>query len=109
MAGLWAQNPWINQRQFHKTIMELMDVREAEQLIKTPQQMQEEQQQAAQQAAQQQQMALQAEKLKQQFETEGKLRLSDKDFKEELTVNEQEFGFDMALEGVKQEADKGEK
>ena len=109
MAGLWAQNPWINQRQFHKTIMELMDVREAEQLIKTPQQMQEEQQQAAQQAAQQQQMALQAEKLKQQFETEGKLRVSDKDFKEELTVNEQEFGFDMALEGVKQEADKGEK
>jgi len=101
LAGMWMNNPVINQHQFHKAVAELMDIREP--IVKTPQQMQQEQQQAAQQAAQQQQMALQAEKLKQQFETEGKLRVSDKDFKEELTVNEQEFGFDMALEGVKQE------
>ena len=49
LAGMWKDNPWINQYQWNKTLMELSDIREAQYLLKTPQQIQQEQQQQMQQ------------------------------------------------------------
>jgi len=101
MAQMWAESPWINQYQMAKTMMELLDIREADQLLKTPQQFMQEMQQQQQAVMMQKQQEVQAE-------TRGKLTTSDKDFKEELVLNEQEFGHNMALEAIKQEAS-GEK
>jgi len=97
MAQMWAESPWINQYQMAKTMMELLDIREADQLLKTPQQFMQEMQQQQQAAMMQKQQEVQAE-------TRGKLTTSDKDFKEELVLNEQEFSHNMALEAIKQEA-----
>ena len=97
LAGMWKDNPWINQYQWNKTLMELSDIREAEYLLKKPQQFQQEMQQQAQ-------MQQMAEMQKQQYETHGKLAVSDQDFKEEYQLNEQEFGHNLVLEGIKQEA-----
>lgn len=94
LAGMWKDNPWINQYQWNKTLMELGDVREAEYLLKTPQQMQQEQAQAAK-------MQMLAEHQKQQYETQGKLQISHKDFEEAGVLAEQEFEHDMALEAIK--------
>ena len=52
---------------------------------------------------QQQQAAMMAEVQKQKFETEGKLVVSDKDFKEAGILAEQKFGFDLALKAVEGE------
>jgi len=95
MAQLWMQSPWINQHQFTKLLMELLDVRERDQLMKTPEQIQQEMQQQAQ-------SQMMAEQMKQRYETEGKLITSQQDFKEELALNEQEFQHDMTLEAIKQ-------
>ena len=108
LAGMWKDNPWINQYQWNKTLMELGDIREAETLLKTPDQFQKEVQQ-------QTQMAMMAEQMKQRYETEGKLvlgkvqtadkiKISQKDFQEDLILGEQEFRHDMAIEAVKKEA-----
>jgi len=97
MAAMWAQNPWINQYQFNKTMMELMDIREADYLLKQPEQFMKE----IESQAQQQMMAEQA---KQRFETEGKLVVSQQDFQEESALAEQEFGHNLALEALKLEA-----
>ena len=97
LAGMWKDNPWINQYQWNKTLMELSDIREAQYLLKTPQQIQQEQQQQMQQ---QQMMEAQ----KQQFETEGKIKTSHKDFIEATALSEQEFGHDLVLEAIKKEA-----
>jgi hypothetical protein len=96
LASVMLQNPWINQRQWWKTIFELGDIREADYLLKKPEQFQQEMQQ-------QQQQAQMAEVQKQQLETGGKLKVSDKDFKEAGVLAEQQFGYDLALKAVEGE------
>jgi hypothetical protein len=96
LAPLLQQNPWIEQRQWLKTILELGDIREAEYLLKSPQQFMQEMQQ-------QQQAAMMAEVARQQYETKGKLTISEKDFQEDLVLNEQTFGHDMALKAIEGE------
>jgi hypothetical protein len=96
LAQVMLQNPHINQHQWWKTIFELGDIREADYLLKTPQQMQQEMQQ-------QQQAQMMAEQMKQKYETEGKLITSDKDFKEDTQLAEQKFGHDLALKAVEGE------
>jgi len=97
LAQMWGQHPWINQYQMLKTVMELMDIQEADLLLKSPQQFMQEMQQ-------QQKSQMMAEQSKVQSEVQGKLVTSDKDFKEQIKLNEQEFGYDMVLESIKQEA-----
>lgn len=108
MAGMWKDSPWINQYQYTKLMMELLDIRETESLLKTPQQFAQEmqQKQQAMMMAQQKQQQLEtsAEQAKKQFETTGKLKVSDKDFKEEIVLQEQEHQHDMALAAVEKEA-----
>lgn len=94
LAGMWKDNPWINQYQWNKTLMELGDIREADYLLKSPQQMQQEQMQAVK-------MQMIAEQQKQMYETQGKIAVSDKDFKEAQVLSEQDFQHDMALEAIK--------
>ena len=93
-AGMWKDSPWINQYQWNKTLMELSDIREAEYLLKSEQQMQQEQQQAAK-------MQMMIEQTKQQYETQGKLQISQQDFQEDTRLAEQEHQHDMALEAIK--------
>jgi len=97
LAGMWKDNPWINQYQWNKVLMELSDIREADYMLKTPEQYQQEMQQNVR-------MQMMAERAKQQFETQGKIAVSDKDFQEEQELGEQQFGYDLVLEGIKQEA-----
>ena len=101
MAQLWSQNPWINQYQYTKLMMELLDVREAEYLLKTPQQFQQE---MVQQVRQQMMAQEKAERQKREFEAEGKSAVSKTDFQEDLVLGEQEHQHDMALEALRQEA-----
>ena len=96
MAPLMQQNPWINQYQWTKTLLELADVREAEQLLKQPQQF-------AQEMQQQQQAAMMAEQLKTKLEADKKIKVSDKDFQEQLVLNEQEHGHNLALTALEKE------
>lgn len=98
MAQLWAQSPWINQFQFNKVLMELLDIREAELLIKSPQQFQQEIQS-------QQQAAMMAEVMKQRYETEGKLALSSADTKGALAVEDKRIMGDLALAAIDQETE----
>jgi hypothetical protein len=98
LASVMLQNPWINQHQWWKTIFELGDIREADYLLKKPEQFQQEMQQ-------QQQAAMMAEVQRQKLETEGKLVISDKDFKEETILADQKFGHDLALKAVEGELD----
>jgi hypothetical protein len=108
LSPLLQQNPIINQRSWLKTIFELADIREGEYLLKTQEQLQQEQQQQMQMqmAMQQQQLQAQAqlETLKKQLDFGGKSKLSGQDFQEEAALNQQQFGFDMALEAIKNEA-----
>jgi hypothetical protein len=97
MAGMWAQSPWVNQYQFNKVIMELLDIREADYLLKTPEQFSKEMQQQAQQA-------LMAENAKKQIETQGKLTLSQKDFTEEQQLSAQQFKQDLVLNALDNES-----
>ena len=97
MAQLWMQSPWINQYQMNKTLMELLDIREADYLLKTPQMMQQEQMQAMQSqmiAAQQQA----------RMEAEGKVVEIGAQTKGDSVLSEQEFRQDLILESIKQEA-----
>ncbi|MFX0194533.1 MAG: hypothetical protein ACFFCW_00300 [Candidatus Hodarchaeota archaeon] len=94
LAGMWKDNPWINQYQWNKTLMELGDIREADYLLKSPQQFQQEQQQMAK-------MQMMAEQAKQSYETQGKLVVSQQDFKEDYMLAEQEHRHSMAEEAVK--------
>jgi len=96
MAPLMQQNPWINQYQWTKTLLELADVREADQLMKQPQQFQQEMQQ-------QQQAAMKEKQLDEKLEGDKKIRVSDKDFQEELMLNEQMQGHNMALAALEGE------
>lgn len=96
LAGLMLQNPWINQYQWWRTVFELGDIREAEYLLKKPQQF-------AQEMQQNQKAAMMAEQMKQRYETEGKLITSKQDFKEETQLNEQEFQHDVVLAAIESE------
>jgi hypothetical protein len=96
LAATMLQNPWINQHQWWKTIFELGDIREADYLLKTPEQFMQEMQQ-------QQQAQMMAQMAEQRSETEGKLITSDKDFKEDTALAEQKFGHDLALAAVEGE------
>jgi len=96
MAPLMQQNPWINQYQWTKTLLELADVREADQLMKQPQQFQQEMQQK-------QKAAMMAQQLEEKLEGDKKIRVSDKDFKEQLVLNEQVHGHDLALAALEGE------
>ena len=96
MAPLMQQNPWINQYQWTKTLLELADVREANQLMKQPQQFQQEMQQ-------QQQAAMKAQQLEEKLEGDKKIRVSDKDYQEQLVLNEQTHGHDLALAALEGE------
>lgn len=97
MAQLWQQNPWINQYQYTKVMMELLDIQEAEYLLKSPEQFMKEMQQ-------QMQSQMMAEQQKKQFETTGKLTVLDKELQGDLILNEQDNQFNLALEAIKQEA-----
>ena len=74
--------------------MELGDIREAEYLLKSPQQFQQEQQQMAQ-------MQMMAEQMKQTYETQGKLKVSQQDFQETMVLDQKQAEYDMALEALK--------
>lgn len=97
MAALWKDNPWINQFQWNRVLMELLDVQEAPFMLKTPDQMQKEieAQQQAQQLAQQQ---------AQREDLDKNLAISDKDFNEDIVLNDQEFGHDLVLKTIELEA-----
>uniref|UniRef100_A0A6H1ZHM6 Portal protein n=1 Tax=viral metagenome TaxID=1070528 RepID=A0A6H1ZHM6_9ZZZZ len=97
LAGMWQQNPWINQYQMSKVIMDLMDIYESDSLLKTPQMMQQEMQQQMQS-----QMMMEAQKKK--FETDGKLQIGGQDIQGEMAINEQEFGHNLVLESIKANA-----
>lgn len=94
LAGMWKDNPWINQFQWNKTIMELSDIREAEYLLKSEKQF-------AQEMQQQTKMQMMMEQMKQQYETQGKLKISQQDFQEDAVLAKQEHEYDMALEALK--------
>ena len=91
LASLWINNPWINQGQYIKLIHELHDVRETDSLIKSPQQFAQEMQQQAN-------AQMQAEQMKQQLETQGKLRKSAQDIQGKLASGAQDIGGKMMLE-----------
>jgi hypothetical protein len=94
LAGMWKDNPWINQYQWNKVLMELGDIREAEYLLKSPQQMQQEQMQQAK-------SQMMMEQQKKMYETQGKLSVSKQDFQEDTALADQDHGHDMALEAMK--------
>ena len=91
MAQLWMQNPWINQGQYIKLMAELLDIRETESLVKSPQQFQQEMQQQVQ-------SQMKAEQMKQQLETEGKLRKGQQDIAGKMQAGAQDIGGKMLLE-----------
>lgn len=101
---LMQQSPWVNQHQWIKTLMELADVREADYLLKTPQQFAQEAQQQAAMQKQMREMELMGEKFKKDVDTKGNLVESQKDFIEDVALNEQSHRHDMALEAIKQDA-----
>ena len=103
LAQIMLQNPWINQYQWWRTIFELGDIREADYLLKTPQQYAQEQQAMQQAQMQQAQMGLQAEQAKIGWETEADIFKSHKDFREETALADQKFKQDMALTMVEGE------
>jgi len=103
LAQIMLQNPFINQHQWWRTIFELGDIREADYLLKTEQQMAQEQKTQKQAQMMQMQSLLQAQKMKTQDETRGKMMQSDQDFKEELVVNEQQYRFDRALKLIEED------
>lgn len=97
LAPIMQQSPWINQHQWLKTIFELADVREADYLLKSPEQFQQEMQQQMQQQ-------MMAAKLEKEMEVKGNIAESHKDFTEDMMLNQQEFRHDLALEAIKQDA-----
>jgi len=97
LAPILQQSPWINQHQWLKTILELGDIREADYLLKTPEQFSQEMQQN-------QKMQMMAARMEKELETKQKLLESHKDFVEEQALNEQEFGHDLTIEALKLDA-----
>jgi len=52
LNSVWAQSPYLQQHQWMKSIMELMDFADSDKYLKSPEQLQQEQQQAMQQQVQ---------------------------------------------------------
>jgi hypothetical protein len=104
LAPMIQQSPWINQHQWLKTIFELADVREADYLLKSPEQFSQEMQQQMQQQQNMMKMQVMMKKMEQEGETKGNLIESQKDFIEEGILNEQTFRHDLALEAIKHDA-----
>jgi hypothetical protein len=71
--------------------------------LKTPEQYAKEQQTMQQAQMQQAQMGLQAEKAKIGWETEADIMKSHKDFREEVSLEDQEFKHNLALTMVEGE------
>ena len=130
LAGAWQKNPWINWYQMSKVIMELLDIREADQVLKQPQQFMQEMQMkqkqammaeqaktgietqgkiaienARKQASMKEKMAVNVAKAK--TDTESKSILSQQDFTEAMNLRDQDFIYDMALQAVQNDAAKG--
>ena len=103
MAQLWNNNPWINQYQWNKVLGELNDIREADRLLKSPQQFQQEMEQQQIAAMKAQQQEVQGKQQLEQTKTQGKMRISEQDFGEDTALADQQFGYDMVLEGIKEE------
>jgi len=99
LAGLWKDNPWINQYQWNKTILELNDVREADYLLKQPEQFAQEQQQQVQQqmkAAQlQEQLETQGDIQKSQVDSQGRIAKSQLDNRNKLAVTKLKGEYDL--------------
>ncbi len=60
-AQMWQESPFLQQHQFMKAILEMMDFHDSDKYLKTPEQVQKEMQQQAQQAAQTEMMGMQAQ------------------------------------------------
>jgi hypothetical protein len=52
LAGQWAESPYLQQYEWMKAILQLLDMHDVDKYIKRPEQLQQEQQQQAMQAAQ---------------------------------------------------------
>jgi len=100
-----AQSPWLNQQQWIKTILELTDIKEAEFLVKSPEQMAQEMQQQLKSTIEGLKMRKQLEAESQMMiargETQKDIATSIQDFQEETILNEQEFQHDKTLEAMK--------
>ena len=105
---LLSQSPWLNQQQWIKTILELTDIKEADFLVKTPEQMAQEMQQQLKSTIEglklRKQMEAESQMMIARGETQKDLTQSIQDFKEETILNEQEFQHDKALEKMKLDA-----
>lgn len=101
LAPVMQQNPFIEQYQWIKTVLELSDVREAEVLLKDPRQVQQEMQMA-------QQRAMQGEVLKARLETEGKIMYNRAQTQGDMAENQQKFEHDVVLEALRGEVKKDE-
>lgn len=104
MAQMWTNNPWINQYQYIKTMMELLDIREADYLLKDPKQFAQEMQQQQQAAMRAQMQEVQGKQELERTKAQAKMQISGQDFGEDTALAEQQFGYDMVLEGIKEEA-----
>lgn len=104
LAQMWHNNPWINQYQWNKVLGELNDIREADRLLKTPEQFQQEMQQQQQAAMQEQMQEVRGKQELEQTKIGGKLQVSEQDFGEDTALADQQFGYDMVLKGIEQEA-----
>ena len=130
LAAAWQKNPWINWYQMSRVIMELLDIRESDQVLKHPQQFAQEMQMkqkqammaeqakmgmetqskiaienARKQASMKEKMAVNVTKAK--TDTESRSMLSDQDFREDMSLRDQDFIYDMALQAIQNEATKG--
>jgi Lhr-like helicase len=101
MAQQWQQNPWINQYQYTKLMMELLDIREADTLLKSPEQFQQE-------MMQQMQGQMRAKEMEANLETRGKIIEKVTKFKQDTARSEQDFKHDLILEAIKLDAEQGE-
>lgn len=90
MASMWQQNPWINQYQLMKVVAELMDIHEADQLLKTPKQFEQEQ-------AQQQKLEMMMEIGKLEAEQKGKLQRDKQQQQAKMVLEDQKFEHDAKL------------
>lgn len=101
MAQQWSQNPWINQYQYTKLMMELLDIREADTLLKSPEQFQQE-------MMQQMQVQMRVKEMDANLETRGNIIEKVTKFKQDTARSEQDFKHDLILEAIKLDAEQGE-
>ena len=74
-AQMWQDSPYLQQHEFMKAIMEMMDFHNSDKYLKSPEQVQQEQQQAMQQQAQAQMMqAAMQDKMAEKSDERGMMR-----------------------------------